>query len=225
MNWHIVAVGRTAKRLLKYFGLYYLLVCLFTVAGVMWLIEEFPHRISGILKKFLVGWIVAPFTWVWEKFWDQIFGRAREAIGKYLVKPYYPKAFYWTGKGLVRTIWRRNKQKKESEAEKALNDATWQTTMAGHDLAYVEAGQGAIKQLFDAGADIVVLLNPVFGPKKVARFTVAGNKIKVDSLLSIFNSLESGWYADPPGEKIFSSSMSNSNLKMKEVVKIVCQNL
>jgi len=117
--------------------------------------------------------------------------------------------------------WAEAKTNHNRLVAEAIKKAKWETTQSGLKLAYLETSfVGAPGALYEAGAQVVVVFNPAFGPAKVRKFTVAGNGIKVNSLLPALNNLETGW-GGPGHGTILGSPREGSKLSLEEVVQIV----
>jgi hypothetical protein len=113
----------------------------------------------------------------------------------------------------------------EFELAKAVEEANWDETKSGHRLAYLETSFfGAPGALYQAGAEIVVCHNPSFGQPPVSKFTIAGNGVKIDSVLPILNKKECGWGGPPTGTIVGSPKENGSQLTMDEVLEIVRDN-
>lgn len=125
------------------------------------------------------------------------------------------------------------KKEHDSKLKEATAKAKWTTTRLGLRVGYVETDWiGAIGALYSEvesrsqkGAQIAVVLNPTFGPNKIRKFTIAGNGIRVDSLLPKLNALETGWGGPAHGTIIGSPRDRSSQLKLKTVLKIVQESL
>ena len=103
----------------------------------------------------------------------------------------------------------------------AVKSARWETTVVGRKFAILETEFfGAPGALYGAGAEVVVAFNPTFGQPPVAKFTVAGNGIRVNEALQALNALEEGW-GGPPTGTIIGSPRSGSTLTLEQVVEIV----
>ncbi len=108
---------------------------------------------------------------------------------------------------------------------KAVEQARWDTTNSGLKLGYLKTDFfGAPGALYGNGAEVVVAFSPHYGPAGVPKFTIAGNGIKVNKVLSALNALEPGW-GGPPTGTILGSPREGSKLSFEVVVQIVKENL
>lgn len=129
--------------------------------------------------------------------------------------------------GTIRGFDAYAEAKRENNAQiaKAVESARWVETLGGRRLAYLETDFiGAPGALYGAGADIAVAYAPRFGNPPVAKFTVAGNGIKVDAALPGLLALEEGW-GGPATGTIIGSPHAGSKLTLAQVVEIVRQAL
>ena len=108
---------------------------------------------------------------------------------------------------------------------KALRDAQWGKTASGLKLAWLESSFfGTPGALYGEGAQVIVAFAPRFGPAGVPKFTVAGNGIRVDSVLPELNARESGW-GGPGTGTILGSPREGSKMTLNEVVEMVRRTL
>ena len=117
------------------------------------------------------------------------------------------------------------KAENNRQVAEAVKRAQWETTASGFKLVWLETDFfGAPGALYGVGAQVVVAFSPHFGPAGVPKFTIAGNGIRVDAVLSELNARESGW-GGPPTGTILGSPREGSAMTLDEVVEIVRRNL
>lgn len=117
--------------------------------------------------------------------------------------------------------WANAKAENNRQMALAVQSARWDSTVAGRRIAVLETEFfGAPEALYGAGAEIAVCYNPRFGNPPVAKFTIAGNGIKVDMALPALNALEEGW-GGPASGTIIGSPRSGSKLTLEQVTEIV----
>jgi len=116
------------------------------------------------------------------------------------------------------------KAENNRQVAKVLEQAQWTYSVEyGTAIGYLESPFfGSVGALYGAGAEVAVVLNP--NMNGVRKFTVAGNEIRMDSIISLLNEREPGW-GGPPTGTILGSPREGSNLSLEEVVKIVEDNL
>lgn len=130
---------------------------------------------------------------------------------------------YGTIKGF--DLYAEAKAENNRQVTKAVESARWTNTKAGRKVGYLETDFfGAPGVLFGAGAEIAVAFSPRFGNPPVPKFTIAGNGVRVDEVLSALNALEQGW-GGPATGTILGSPRSGSSLTLEQVVEIVRKNL
>ncbi len=99
--------------------------------------------------------------------------------------------------------------------------AKWERTQSGRRLAYVETVRfGALGALYQAGAEIAVVYNPQFGEPPVAKFSIAGDGLRIDAVRAPLNEMEPGW-GGPAHGTILSSPKAGSKLTLETVVGTV----
>lgn len=111
------------------------------------------------------------------------------------------------------------KAEHDLEVAEAVKGARWGETSSGYSLASLESEIiGVVGALYEAGADVVVCLNPNF--QGVRKFTVAGKGIKVEAALEELDRLDPGW-GGPASGTIIGSPWEGSSLSMDAVVEVV----
>jgi hypothetical protein len=83
---------------------------------------------------------------------------------------------------------------------------------------------GALGALYGRGCQIAIAYSPRFGNPPVPKYTIAGNGVRVDSLLQLLNEREAGW-GGPAHGTIIGSPRVGSKLKPHEVKAIVQEHL
>ena len=115
------------------------------------------------------------------------------------------------------------KAENSQRVRSAIEKAKWGITNHGLKMAWLETGfigaPGALK-LNESGAKVVVVFSPRFGPNGVPKFTIAGNGVKVDKVLSVLNVREPGW-GGPSTGTIIGSPREGSCMTLEEVAEIV----
>ena len=116
------------------------------------------------------------------------------------------------------------KQEHSRQAIEAVKKAKWTNTKGGRRLAYLETSfYGAPGALYAAGAEIAIVLNPNL--RGIRKFTIAGNGVRVDSVLPLLGERESGWGGPSTGTIIGSPQDRDSTLSLEEVVEIAREHL
>ena len=189
---------------------------------------ELERWLDEIIEE--VEAIVGPLSPEQEEWWRREFTRALEG---YFRRHCATKVLcLWGPVPVEDTPWEQYpKAKKEYDrrGKEVLKKAKWTTTRSGLRVGYVETEWiGAVGALYGKvesgtgkGADIAVVLNPAYGPRKLRKFTIAGNGIRVDSLLEKLNKLEPGWGGPSHGTIIGSPRERSSTLKLETVIEIV----
>lgn len=117
--------------------------------------------------------------------------------------------------------WVEAKVENNRKIAEAVKLAHWSTTASGYKLAWLKTDFfGAPGALYGVGAQVVVAFSPHFGPNRIPKFTVAGNGIRVDGILSELNAREPGW-GGPATGTILGSPREGSKLTLNEVIEIV----
>ncbi len=111
--------------------------------------------------------------------------------------------------------------KKLAEAARSAN---WDTTSSGLKLASLKTSlYGAVGRLYRRGAQVVVVLNPDF--YGVRKATIAGDDIRVDTVLPELNAREPGWGGPRSGTIIGSPREKGTSLSLEEIVELVKKTL
>lgn len=117
------------------------------------------------------------------------------------------------------------KRRNDAELERAKAHAKLFTTKGGLKGGYLETEFfGALGVLYELGCQVAIAYNPRFGDPPVKKYTIGGNGVKVDSLLSILTSKEPGW-GGPAHGTIIGSPREGSRLQPEEVIKLVKEHL
>jgi hypothetical protein len=82
---------------------------------------------------------------------------------------------------------------------------------------------GAVGAVYAAGADVAVVSNPAATGPAACKYTIAANQIRIDPLLPVLNSRESGW-GGPSHGTIVGSPRAGSHLPFCVVRNIVLEN-
>lgn len=113
------------------------------------------------------------------------------------------------------------KEKQRNDIERAKKDAEIFVSKSGLKVGYLETNFiGAPGALYQLGCQVAIAYNPKFGNPPRPKFTISGNGVRVDSLLSLFNKLEAGW-GGPSHGTIIGSPREGTKLKIREIIKIV----
>ena len=116
------------------------------------------------------------------------------------------------------------KAENDRQVAEVVKSAGWDTTQSGLRMAIAESHFiGALGALYESGAKVAIILNPNYNG--IRKFTVAGNGIRVDSILSELNAREAGWGGPPTGTILGSDQKADSKLTLDEVVGIVKETL
>lgn len=83
---------------------------------------------------------------------------------------------------------------------------------------------GALGELYKLGCVVAIAYSPKFGNPPAPKYTVAGNGVRVDSLLLILNEQELGW-GGPVHGTIIGSPRTGSKLKPEEMIAVVREHL
>jgi hypothetical protein len=155
-----------------------------------------------------------------------------------------PKAQLLKGVGILRTVLEQGidpfgilpklegweeyieaKRRNEEAIQKALKSAKFFTTKGGRKAGFVETEViGALGALYGQGCEIAVAYSPQFGNPPVPKYTIAGNGVRVDSILEILNEKEPSW-GGPAQGTIIGSPRRGSKLEPEEVLKVVKDHL
>jgi hypothetical protein len=116
------------------------------------------------------------------------------------------------------------KRKQREDIEKAKKEAEIFFSKNGRKIGYLETNFiGTPGALYELGCQVVIAYNTQFGDSSRAKFTIAGNGVRVNSLLSILDKLEAGWGGH---ETIIGSPREKeTRLKLMQIKKIVKDNL
>jgi hypothetical protein len=117
------------------------------------------------------------------------------------------------------------KRQNDEAIQKAIANAQFFETKRGLKAGFVETDViGALGALYNLGCQIALAYSPRFGNPPVPKYTIAGNGVRVDSLLAILNEREPGW-GGPSHGTILGSPRLGSKLKPEEVIAIVRRHL
>jgi len=117
------------------------------------------------------------------------------------------------------------KRQNNAAIQKAITNAQFFETKSGLKAGFVETNViGALGALYNLGCQIAIAYSPRFGNPPVPKYTIAGNGVRVDSLLPILNEKESSW-GGPAQGTIIGSPRVGSKLKPHEVKAIVQEHL
>jgi len=139
-----------------------------------------------------------------------------EAVVKQGIDPWglMPELPQWEG-------YREAKRQNNEAIQKAIANAQFFETRSGLKAGFVETDViGALGALYGLGCQIAIAYSPRFGTPPVPKYTIAGNGVRVDSLLQFLNEKEAGW-GGPAHGTIIGSPRAGSKLKAKEVIAIV----
>jgi hypothetical protein len=115
------------------------------------------------------------------------------------------------------------KEENKERLSLAMQSTRWEVSKGGLRVAILETEYpGAIGALYNQGAQVAIVFNSNF--KGVRKFTIGGNSIRVDSLLSVLNGIDPGW-GGPSTGTIIGSPREGSKLSLEEVVKVVIDRL
>lgn len=113
------------------------------------------------------------------------------------------------------------KRQNKEAIQKALKKARFFETKGGLKAGFVETNViGVLGALYDLGCQIALAYSPRFGTPPVPKYTIAGNGVRVDSLLKILNEKEEGW-GGPAHGTIIGSPRVGSRLRPEEVIALL----
>lgn len=113
------------------------------------------------------------------------------------------------------------KRKNDEAIQRAVQGAKRFETRSGLKAGFVETDViGALGALYGLGYVVVVAYARRFGHPPVPKYTIAGNGVRVDSLLPALNEREPGW-GGPAHGTIIGSPRAGTSLKPEDVVSIV----
>ncbi|MBI3977278.1 MAG: hypothetical protein HY331_03745 [Chloroflexi bacterium] len=99
------------------------------------------------------------------------------------------------------------------------------TTAGGLRAAFLEHDEvGGLGMLYREGYRVVILYSPHFGTPPVPKYTIGGDRVRVDGLLPVFDDAEPGWGAPSHGT-IVGSARTGSTLTPDRVITIVQDHL
>lgn len=117
------------------------------------------------------------------------------------------------------------KRRNDEAVREAVAGAKLFRTKRGRRAGFVETEVfGAIGALYERGCEIAVAYAPRFGDPPVPKYTIAGNGVRVDSLLPLLNGREPGW-GGPAHGTIIGSPRTGSHLPPEEVLALVKEHL
>jgi hypothetical protein len=143
-----------------------------------------------------------------------------EAVVKQGIEPWglMPELPQWEG-------YLEAKRQNNEAIRKAIANAQFFETKSGLRAGFVETEViGALGALYGRGCQIAIAYSPRFGNPPVPKYTIAGNGVRVDSLLQLLNEREAGW-GGPAHGTIIGSPRVGSKLKPHEVKAIVQEHL
>ncbi len=117
--------------------------------------------------------------------------------------------------------WLAAVRREEERLAEALAGARYFTTRGGLKAGYVESeAVGALSALYAQGCRVAIACHPRFGPRRVRKYTIGGDGIRVDGLLPRLNALEPGW-GGPAHGTVIGSPRVGSRLKQGVVSGLV----
>lgn len=117
------------------------------------------------------------------------------------------------------------KRQNDAAIQRAIAHARFFETKGGLKAGFVETDViGALGALYNLGCQIAIAYSPNFGNPPVPKYTIAGNSVRVASLLPILEEKEEGW-GGPSHGTIIGSPRGGSKLKPGEVIAIVQERL
>lgn len=117
------------------------------------------------------------------------------------------------------------KRKNNETIRVAVEGAKLFETKGGLKAGFVETTViGALGELYKLGCVVAIAYSPKFGNPPAPKHTVAGNGVRVEALLTIFNKYESDW-GGPAHGTIIGSPRTGSKLTPAQVMAIVRENL
>jgi hypothetical protein len=143
-----------------------------------------------------------------------------EAVVKQGIEPWglMPELPQWEG-------YLEAKRQNNEAIQRAIASAQFFETKSGLRAGFVETEViGALGALYGRGCQIAIAYSPRFGSPPVPKYTIAGNGVRVDSLLQLLNEREAGW-GGPAHGTIIGSPRVGSKLKPHEVKAIVQEHL
>lgn len=78
--------------------------------------------------------------------------------------------------------------------------------------------------LYELGCQVAIAFNLSFGKPPVRKYTIGGNRVRVDGLLSVLNDLEPGW-GGPAHGTIIGSPRGGTQLDIDRIIAIVQEEL
>ena len=112
---------------------------------------------------------------------------------------------------------RRNKE----EIKRALDETLFFRTKGGLKAGFIKSNViGVLGALYRMGCKITIAYSPAFGDPPVPKYTIAGDGIRVDTLLKVLNEIDPGW-GGPAHGTIIGSPRKGSKLSPQEVIDIV----
>ncbi len=112
----------------------------------------------------------------------------REGLDPFGVVPGRPE---WQG-------WIQAKRREDEGLARARAEAEIFVSRSGRKVGFLQTEYfGALGVLYDLGCEVAVAYNPRFTPpsggEPIPKYTIGGNRLRVDHLLSFLNALEPGW--------------------------------
>lgn len=118
------------------------------------------------------------------------------------------------------------KRQNNEAIRSAVAKARFFETEGGLKAGFVETDVfGALGALYDLGCQIAIAYSPQFGDPPIPKYTIAGNGVRIDALLSVLNEREPGWGGPAHGTIVGSPRTTGSKLRPKEVIALVLEHL
>jgi len=117
------------------------------------------------------------------------------------------------------------KRQNNEAIRKAVANSQFFQTKRGLKVGFLETNVfGVLGALYNLDCQIAIAYSPEFGNPPMPKYTIAGNRVRVDSLLPLLNAKDPGW-GGPAHGTVIGSPREGSRLQPEEVIKLVKEHL